>query len=112
MRDPEIRATVMEALRSKRGLDITYRDMYGRVTSRAILGFTVYEYRGGEYLMAYCWLRKDQRDFQLRGILRATLRSKDVPITTYVRIRDMYKKLRNPLVGGFQYVFSVDLEGK
>ena len=110
VRDPEIRTTVLEALQSKRGLNVTFRDREGRVSSRAILPFIVYERYGVEYVRAYCWLRKEDRDFTLRGILRGALRDKKVPNHVYKGLQASYRRLAEPLPQGWNFVACVNLE--
>jgi predicted DNA-binding transcriptional regulator YafY len=110
MREKDKLEIVLEAIRTYRGLNITYRDLLGQVSSRAILPFRVYEHYGQRYLQAYCWLAKDALTFALPGILRAELRHKVVDKAVYVEIRNAHEMLDHSLSLGFSYIASVNLE--
>ena len=101
---------VLEALRTYRGLNITYRDWFGHVSSRAILPFRVCERGGILFVQSYCWLVKDAVAFALPGILRVELRSKVVDKPVYGRIRDEHEMLCQPLSQGLTWIASVDIE--
>ena len=101
---------IREALRAYRGANITYRDLLGRVSSRAILPFRVYERGGIVFVQSYCWLAKDAVAFALPGILRIDLRTKVVQKVVYARIRDEHDMLCQGLAQGMHWVASVNLE--
>jgi predicted DNA-binding transcriptional regulator YafY len=110
MKDKEKLDIALEALRTYRGLNITYRDWLGHVSSRAILPFRVYEREGVVHIQSYCWLAKDVRHFSLPGILRIELRAKVVERAVYIKIRDENEELGRFLSQACSLIKSVNLE--
>ena len=100
----------LESVRTYRGLNITYRDRWGQVTSRAILPFRVYELGEVVYIQAYCWLSKEVEHFALPGILRIELRPKTVDKAVYIDYRDRIDELGKPLPWPKIFIASVNLE--
>ena len=101
---------VLESLRTYRGLNVTYRDLFGHVSSRAILPFVAYRYGDQAFVLAFCWLAKDARDFALRGILRIALRPKTVDKAVYIGFRDQIEELGTPLTSSQRFIACVNLE--
>ena len=101
---------VLESLRTYRGLNITYRDLLGRVSSRAILPFRVYDLHGVVHIQAFCWLEKDVEHFALPGILRIELRSKRVERAVYIGFQQQIEELGKPLSWSQQFIAAVNLE--
>jgi predicted DNA-binding transcriptional regulator YafY len=100
----------LESVRTYRGLNITYRDWLGQITSRAILPVRVYELGDVVYVQAYCWLTKEVEHFALPGILRIELRPKTVEKAVYIGFRDRIDELGNPLPWPKILIESVNLE--
>ena len=57
---------VIQAKRSARKLSLRYRSLSQTVTKRVLQVYSTYTYRGEIYLVAFCELRGEVRDFKLR----------------------------------------------
>ncbi len=57
---------VIKAKREKRKIALNYKSLSGTTNRRILHVYSTYTYRGEIYLVAYCELRKDIRDFKLR----------------------------------------------
>ena len=71
-------AQIMRAIDLGVSLDLRYfTSSSGIVTTRLVDPQEVFEERGQKYLLAYCHLRKDKRNFRLEGILDMEMHNSD-----------------------------------
>jgi hypothetical protein len=67
--------TIAEALDSGGRVRMRYVNAAGQETNRIIRPLVVHENRGYQYLIAYCYLKEEQRTFRLDRIIEMTIES-------------------------------------
>jgi predicted DNA-binding transcriptional regulator YafY len=89
---PELE-TVTEALMHKKSLRMTYYSLHSdSVSERTIYPYALLQRRGGWYLVAWCCLRNDLRQFRLERIRSIQMNRKHLDTADYTIPRDFSLK--------------------
>lgn len=70
----EVSGAITDALKSRKGLEISYHSLYrDEISTRTILPIEIVESEGQQYLSSYCYTASDFREFRIDRIQRAAV---------------------------------------
>ncbi len=81
-------ATIQEAICRSKQLNITYTNTKQESSTRIVEPIGLVFYAFSWHMIAYCWLKREYRDFKLNRINALRLMDTDFTITTHIPLSD------------------------